>query len=88
MMWSYILKLIVLLPLVCGLLIGCLWAWRKLEARMPGQPANRMLKVQETMMISPGMRLAVLDFEGKKLLIAVGRGGVSLIDKAEQRIDR
>ena len=88
MMWSYILKLIVLLPLVCGLLIGCLWAWRKLEARMPGQPANRMLKVQETMMISPGMRLAVLDFEGKKLLVAVGRGGVTLIDKAEQRIDR
>ena len=87
MMWSYILKLIVLLPLVCGLLIGCLWAWRRLEARMPGQPANRMLKVQETMMISPGMRLAVLDFEGAKLLIAVGRGGVSLIDKAEQRIE-
>jgi flagellar protein FliO/FliZ len=83
MMWSYVLKLVVLLPLVCGLMIGCLWAWRKLESRLPGQPANRMLKVVETMMISPGLRLAVLEFEGKKLLISVGRGGVTLVDKLD-----
>ena len=83
MMWSYILKLVVLLPLVCGLMIGCLYAWRKLESRMPGQPSNRMLKVVETMMISPGLRLAVLEFEGKKLLISVGRGGVTLVDKLD-----
>ena len=83
MMWSYVLKLVVLLPLVCGLMIGCLYLWRKLEARMPGQPANRMLKVQETMMISPGLRMAVLEFEGRRLLVAVGRGGVTLIDKVD-----
>lgn len=83
MMWSYILKLLVLLPLVCGLMIGCLWAWRKLEARMPGQPATRMMSVKETMMISPGLRLAVLEFEGRKLLISVGRGGVTLIDRGD-----
>jgi flagellar protein FliO/FliZ len=82
MMWSYILKLVVLLPLVCGLLIACLYAWRKLEARLPGaNQGERMLKVKETMMISPGLRLAVLEFEGKKLLVSVGRGGVNLIDK-------
>ncbi len=83
MMWTYILKLVILLPLVCGLMIGALYAWRKLEARMPGQPANRMLKVQETMMISPGLRLAVIEFEGRKLLVSVGRGGVALLDKGE-----
>ena len=33
MLWSYILKLVVLLPLVCGLMIGCLYAWRRLEGR-------------------------------------------------------
>ena len=82
MMWTYLLKLVILLPLVCGLMIGALYLWRKLEARMPGQPATRMLKVQETMMISPGLRLAVLEFEGRKLLVSVGRGGVNLIDKS------
>jgi flagellar protein FliO/FliZ len=34
------------------------------------------------MMLSPGLRLAVIEFEGQKLLVSVGRGGVQLIDKA------
>jgi len=84
MMWSYVLKLVVLLPLVCGLMIGCLYLWRRLESRMPGQPANRMMAVKETMMISPGLRLAVVEFEGRKLLVSVSRAGVALIDKADK----
>jgi flagellar protein FliO/FliZ len=82
MMWSYILKLVILLPLVCGLLVGCLYAWRKLEARLPKQQGERLVQVKETMMLSPGLRLAVVEFEGKKLLLSVSRNGVSLVDKA------
>jgi flagellar protein FliO/FliZ len=82
-MWSYILKLLVLLPLVCGLMIGCLNLWRRLESRMPGRPDTRMIAVKETMMISPGLRLAVIDFEGKRLLVSVGRGGVNLVDRSD-----
>ena len=40
MLWSYILKLVILLPLVCGLMIGCLYAWRKLKRGCP-VAANR-----------------------------------------------
>ena len=83
MMWSYILKLVVLLPLVCGLMIGCLYLWRRIEARLPGQPADRLLKVTETMMISPSVRLAVLDFEGRRLLVSVSRAGVALVDRGD-----
>ena len=83
MLWSYILKLVVLLPLVCGLMIGCLYLWRKLETRMPGKSATRLIAVKETMMISPGLRLAVVEFEGRRLLVSVGRGGVSLVDKVD-----
>lgn len=86
MMWTYILKLIVLLPLVCGLMIGCLYLWRKLETRMPGRTATRMIAVRETMMISPGVRLAVLDFEGKRLLVSVARTGVTLVDTSAARV--
>ena len=84
MMWEYILKIAVLLPLVCGLMIGCLYLWRRLEQRLPGQQTDRMLSVKETMMISPGLKLAVLEFEGRKLLVSVGRGGVNLIDRGGQ----
>ncbi|NJR79734.1 flagellar biosynthetic protein FliO [Sphingomonas corticis] len=83
MMWSYVLKLIVLLPLVCGLMIGSLYLWRRLEGRMPGRAQTRMIAVKETMMISPGLRLAVVDFEGSRLLVSVGRGGVQLVDKTK-----
>ena len=83
MLWSYILKLVVLLPLVCGLLIGCLYAWRRLEARLPGNQGDRLLKVKETMMLSPGLRLAVLEVEGKRILVSVGRSGVNLIDRID-----
>jgi flagellar protein FliO/FliZ len=85
MMWSYVLKLVVLLPLVCGLLIGCLYLWRRLESRLPGNQGDRLLQVKETMMISPGLRLAVIDFEGRRLLVSVGRGGVNLIDRADKQ---
>ena len=81
MLWTYILKLLVLLPLVCGLMVGCLYLWRKLESRMPGKPTTRLIAVRETMMISPGLRLAVIDFEGRRLLVSVGRGGVQLVDR-------
>ena len=83
MLWSYILKLVVLLPLICGLMIGCLYLWRRLESRMPGRPATRLIHVRETMMISPGLRLAVIEFEGRNLLVSVGRGGVQLVDKVD-----
>ena len=82
MMWSYILKLVILLPLVCGLLIGCLYAWRKLEARLPKQQGERLVQVKESMMLSPGLRLAVVEFEGRKLLLSVSRSGITLLDKA------
>ncbi|MET4897751.1 flagellar biosynthetic protein FliO [Sphingomonadaceae bacterium jetA1] len=83
MLWSYILKLVVLLPLICGLMIGCLYLWRRLESRMPGRPATRLIQVRETMMISPGVRLAVIEFEGRNLLVSVARGGVQLVDKVD-----
>ena len=83
MMWSYVLKLVILLPLVCGLMIGSLYLWRRLEARMPGKTTTRMISVKETMMISPGLRLAVLEFDGKALLVSEGRGGVALVDKVD-----
>jgi flagellar protein FliO/FliZ len=80
---EYLLKLALLLPLVIGLMIGCLWAWRKLEQKLPGNQGTRLIAIKESMMISPGLRLAVIEFDGRKLLVSVGRGGVSLVDRGE-----
>ena len=82
-MWEYILKLAVMLPLVCGLMIGSLYLWRRLEQRLPGNSGERMLSVKETMIVAPGLKLAVLEFQGPKLLVSVGRGGVTLIERGD-----
>ncbi len=84
MMWAYVLKLVVLLPLVCGLMIGCLYLWRRLETRLQANQGPRMIAVKEAMMLSPGLKLAVIEFEGRRLLVSVGRGGVTLIDRGDQ----
>ena len=84
MMWSYILKLVILLPLVCGLMIGCLYLWRRLEARMPGNQGERLVKVRETMMVSTGTKIAVLEFQGRRLLVSVSRNGVTLLDRGDK----
>jgi flagellar protein FliO/FliZ len=83
-MWSYILKLVILLPLVCGLMIGCLYLWRRLEARMPGNQGERLVKVRETMMVSTGTKLAVLEFDDRLLLVSVSRNGVTLLDRGDK----
>lgn len=81
MMWTYILKLVILLPLVCGLMVGSLYLWRRLEGRMGTAQSTRSIAVKETMMISPGLKLAVLECDGQRMLVSVGRGGVTLVDR-------
>ena len=34
MMWAYILKLLILIPLVGGLAYGSLWLWRRVQPGM------------------------------------------------------
>ena len=34
MMWAYILKLVILIPLVAGLAYGSLWLWRRVQPGM------------------------------------------------------
>ena len=76
--------LVILLPLVCGLMIGCLYLWRRLEARMPGNQGERLVKVRETMMVSTGTKIAVLEFENRLLLVSVSRNGVTLLDRGDK----
>lgn len=79
MIGLYLLKIALLLPLLGGLAFGLLWLWRKVETRMPGQPVQRLATVREATMLSPGTRLAVVRFDGRDILLATTRGGVTLL---------
>jgi len=82
----YILKLLILLPLI-GLLI---WGSLKLAKRMQGtigapRQGGRAVRIVETTMLSPSLRLAVLEFHGREILVSTSRHGLVRLAEAPAR---
>lgn len=79
----YFLKLVVLLPVVGGMAFGCLWLYRKYQPGMIAAQANRSLKLLEALPMGTSGKLAVVEFEGKKLLLSVTRGQIQKIAESD-----
>jgi len=82
MMTAYILKLVILVPLVAGLAFGALWLWRKVQPGMAFNNRERAVKLVDALPLGATGRLAVVEFADKRLLVAVSRTGISLISEA------
>jgi flagellar protein FliO/FliZ len=84
---EYFLRLLFLIPLVGGLAFGALWLWRKAQPGLTGAGGNRerLVKVVDAVPLGAAGRLAVVEFDGKRLLLAVTRTGVTRVD--EGRMD-
>ncbi len=85
MIW-YLLKLLVLLPLIAGLA----WASLKLAQRMQAKfgaasGAAKSVRIIETTMLSPTLKLAVIEFHGREILVAVSRTGLTRLAEAPAR---
>lgn len=81
----YILKLLVLLPLIGLLAWGCLKLAQKMQARVGGGAAGRSVRVIETIMLSPTMKLAVIEFHGREILVSASRNGMVRLAEAPAR---
>ena len=84
MVW-YIVKLIVLLPLIGVLAWACLKFAQKMQNRAMGATGAKAAKVVETTMLSPTMKLAVIEFHGREILVSVSRQGVTRLAEAPAR---
>lgn len=84
-MFWYILKLIILLPLIGLLAWGCLKFAQKMQAKVGGGPGGKSVKVIETTMLSPTLKLAVLEFHGREILVSVSRQGITRLAEAPAR---
>ena len=85
MIW-YVIKLLVLLPLIGLLAWGCLHFARRLQDRaQAGQP--RTVRVIETTTLSPTLKLAVIEFRGREILVSASRGGLVRLAEAPARGD-
>jgi flagellar protein FliO/FliZ len=83
MMWAYILKLVILIPLVGGLAYGSLWLWRRVQPGMAFTQRARMVKLVDAIPLGATGKLAVVDFGGKRLLLSVSRTGIALLSETE-----
>lgn len=83
MIW-YVVKLLVLLPLIGLAAWGCLRLAQKMQARATaGQP--KTVKVLETTMLSPTLKLAVIEFRGREILVSASRHGLVRLAEAPAR---
>lgn len=84
-MTDYILRLFILIPMVGGLAWGSLWLWRRVQLGLPVQgSAARSARMVDVMPLGTSGKLAVVEFGGRELLIAVSRTQISLIAESEK----
>ncbi|ATI81359.1 FliO/MopB family protein [Sphingobium scionense] len=82
-MFWYFVKLLILLPLVGGMAFGALWLWRKYQPGMMVGQNDRSLKLLEALPMGTFGKLAVVEFEGKKILLSVTRGRIEKIAEGD-----
>ncbi len=84
-MFEYVLRLMLLLPMVGGLAWGSLWLWRRVQLGLPLAPqANRAARVIDVLPMGQSGKLAVVEFGSRRLLIAVSRGAMNLLAEEDQ----
>ncbi len=84
MTW-YFIKLIVLLPLVGAMAYGALWFWRKYQPGLIGAQGDRAIKILEMLPMGTFGKLAVVEFDGKRLLVSVTRNRIEKIAEGDTR---
>ena len=72
-MLIYILKLLILLPLIAGLAWGTLKLAQKMPTRLgAAQGTGKAVRIVETTMLSPTLKLVVIEFHGREILVSAG----------------
>jgi flagellar protein FliO/FliZ len=83
MTFSYLLNVLLMLALVAGMAVGTLWLMRKLQPGLAIGQKDRAVKVIDAVSLgATGGKLAVVEFEGKRLLVGVSRGRIDLLSEA------
>lgn len=84
MVW-YLVKLAILLPLIGGLAWGSLRLAKRFEGKFAATQGERTIKVIETQMLSPTLRLAVIAFHDREILVSTSKNGLVRLAEAPRR---
>ncbi len=86
MLW-YIAKLLLLLPVIGAMIWGSLKLLQKMQARYGASATGqaKAVRIVETTMLSPTLKLAVLEFHGREILVSASRHGLTRLAEAPAR---
>jgi len=84
MMVDYFLRLALLLPLLAVLIWLSLKVTRSMQSRLTGARGRaRSVELLETSLIAPGMKLAVVRFHDREILLGCSRTGLVRLAEAD-----
>ncbi|MEM7701670.1 MAG: flagellar biosynthetic protein FliO [Pseudomonadota bacterium] len=86
MMVDYIARLALLLPLLGLMIWGSLRLTKYLQTRMvglQGAGSGRRMELVETTLLAPGMKLAVVRFHDREVLLGCSRSGLVRLSEIE-----
>jgi len=84
MIW-YIAKLVIFLPLIALLAWGSLRLAKRFEGRFAGGEGASGLRIVESRMLSPSVRLAVIAFHDREILVSASKHGLVRLAEAPAR---
>jgi flagellar protein FliO/FliZ len=84
-MLFYVLKLLVMLPLIGLLGWGAFRLTRMMQERIAPAQGAKAVRIIETTMLSPTLKLAVLEFHGREILVSASRQGLTRLAEAPAR---
>ena len=83
MIFEYLLRLFLVVPLIGGLACGSLWLWKRMQLGLPVKPErNRPVRIVDAVTLGTNGRLLVVEFGGETLLLGVSRSGISSLGSA------
>lgn len=85
-MLLYIVKLVILLPLIAGLAYASLRLAKHMQTRVTGNEGERIAKIVESSMLGPGLKIAVIEFHGREILVSASRNGLVALADAPARV--
>jgi flagellar protein FliO/FliZ len=86
MMLEYFARLALLLPLLGLMIWGSLRLTKYLQTRMVGMARGTggQIELVETTLLAPGMKLAVVRFHGREILLGCSRQGLVRLGEADR----
>jgi flagellar protein FliO/FliZ len=88
MMLEYLARLALLLPMLGLAIWGSLRLMRYLQTRMVaiGSGSARQVELVETTLLGPGLKLAVVRFHDREILLGCSRQGLVRLGEADARV--